>query len=44
MYIFRFIWKRLSKLWRSGGILPPEIDCHKWESKVEIFRTLSSKR
>ena len=41
MEIIGFIWKRLSTLWRSNESLLTGIDTHKWESKIEIFRSLS---
>jgi hypothetical protein len=44
MKIFGFILKRLRKLWRSNESLLPGIDTHKWESKIEIFRSLSEER
>jgi hypothetical protein len=44
MKIFGFILKRLRKLWRSNEGLLTGIDTHKWESKIEIFRSLSEKR
>jgi len=44
MKMFGFIWKRLCKLWRSNESLWAGIDTHRWESKIEIFRSLSQKR
>ena len=43
MKMLGFIWKRLRKLWRSDESLLTGIDTHKWESKIEIFRSLSEK-
>jgi hypothetical protein len=36
--MFGFLWKRLSKLWRSNESVAPGIDSHKWANKIEIFR------
>jgi len=44
MCIFGFIWRRLRKLWGSSGTLQTGIDSHKWESKIEIFRSISRDR
>jgi hypothetical protein len=38
--VFGFLWKRLRKLWHSNESVAPGIDSHKWESKIEIFRSL----
>lgn len=38
--MFGFLWKRLRKLWQSNESVAPGIDSHKWESKIEIFRSL----
>ena len=44
MRVLHFIWKCWRQLWRSSGAPPTGIDSHKWESKIEILRHLSSKR
>jgi len=44
MKLFGIVWKRLCKLWRSNERLLTGIDTHKWESKIETFRSLSRKR
>ena len=38
--MFGFLWKSLRKLWRSNESVAPGIDSHKWESKIEIYRSL----
>ncbi len=43
MKIFGLILKRLRTLWRSNESLLTGIDTHKWESKIEFFRSLSRK-
>jgi hypothetical protein len=40
MRVIRYIWKWCSVLWQSSGSLPSSIDSHKWESKIEIYKTL----
>lgn len=42
MRILRFLCKVLRGLCGSAGTLSDGIDTHKWESKAEIVRTLSS--
>jgi hypothetical protein len=42
MIILRFICKMFHEFWGSGGTSPNGIDSHRWESKVEILRSLSS--
>jgi len=42
--ILRFINRILRWCWRWGTAPADGIDCHKWETKVEVFRDLSSKR
>jgi len=44
MGILLFVWTIFRKLWHSSEAVSDGIDCHKWESKVEIFRNLSSGR
>ena len=44
MRIFGFIWKHLRKFWQSSGTLQTEIDSHKWESKIEVFKSISRDR
>jgi len=44
MRVCRFIWKRLCKLFWSRESTLTGIDSHKWESKIEIYRSLSRKR
>ena len=44
MSILIRMWKIFCKIWSSGEAMPNRIDYHKWESKVEIFRSLSSRR
>jgi hypothetical protein len=34
-----FLWKNLRKLWQSNKSVATGIDSHKWESKVEIYRS-----
>jgi hypothetical protein len=38
------IWKHLRKFCRPCENPLTGVDSHKWESKVEIFKSLSSKR
>ncbi len=42
MCILRFLCKMLRNMCCSKGTLSDGIDSHKWESKAEIVRTLSS--
>jgi hypothetical protein len=42
--ILRFMWRLLRGFWDSHETSPNGIDYHKWESKVEILRNLSSRR
>jgi len=42
MSILKRMWKMFCKIWPSGEAMPSGIDCHKWESKVEMFRNFSS--
>jgi len=36
---------RIFRWFRRFGVTPSDtIDCHKWETKVEMFRNLSSRR
>ncbi len=42
MCILRFLCKMLRSMCCSKGTLSDGIDSHKWESKAEIVRTLSS--
>ena len=44
MCILKLVWKTFCKLWTSAEPTTGVIDAHKWESKVEIFRNLSSKK
>jgi hypothetical protein len=44
MRILKFMWKWWRQLWRSTANLQTGIDSHKWESKIEVFRSLSGKR
>ncbi len=44
MRIFGFIWKRLREFWQSSGTLQTGIDTHKWESKIEVFKSISRDR
>ena len=44
MRIAKFIWKCWRGLWRPCHRMPTGINSHKWESKIEILRNLSSKR
>jgi len=37
--VFGFFWKSLRKLWRSNESVVTGIDSHKWQSKIEIFRS-----
>jgi hypothetical protein len=37
--MFGFLWKRLRTLWLSNESVAPGIDSHKWESKIEIYRS-----
>ncbi len=43
MKMFGFIWKHLCKLLCSSESALTGIDSHKWESKIETFRSLSRK-
>lgn len=43
MIILRFLCKIFHTLCGSTGTLSHSIDSHKWESKAEIARTLSSR-
>ena len=43
MGIVKLVWKMFRKLWPSSDTLSAGIDCHKWESKMEIFRNFSGK-
>ena len=43
MNILKRMWKMFRKFWYSSQTMSHEIDCHKWESKVEMFRNLSSR-
>ncbi len=42
MVILRFLCKMLRNICCSKGTLSDGIDSHKWESKAEIARSLSS--
>jgi hypothetical protein len=42
MRALQFIERLLRGLWRSGQSMPTGIDSHKWESKLEILRLLST--
>ena len=44
MGILKRMFKMFRKLWLSGDTMSSGIDCHKWESKVEMFRNLSGRR
>lgn len=44
MGILKRMFKMFRKLWLSGETMSSGIDCHKWESKVEMFRNLSGRR
>lgn len=41
MVILSYMWKKWLKLWELGEFLPYDLDTHHWESKIEIYRTLS---
>ena len=43
MGILKRMWKAFRKFWHSGEAMSHGIDCHKWESKVEMFRNFSSR-
>jgi hypothetical protein len=44
MHVLGFIWRRLCKFWRGSGNVQTGIDSHKWESKFEVYRSLSKDR
>ena len=44
MRILRFVQNWWRQLWRADLDLPGVIDSHKWENKIEIYRTLKAKR
>ncbi len=43
MRMLKFVWKYWCRLWRPCNRVPTGINSHKWESKIEILRNLSSK-
>jgi hypothetical protein len=43
MSLLKIMWKAFRKLWGHGPPTTGDIDVHKWESKVELLRNLSSK-
>jgi hypothetical protein len=43
MRMLKFVWKCWCRLWRPCHRIPTGINSHKWESKIEILRNLSSK-
>ena len=43
MGILKILLKMLRKFWHTGEAMSDGIDCHKWESKLEMFRNFSSK-
>jgi len=43
MRMLKFVWKYWCRLWRPCQRIPTGINSHKWESKIEILRNLSSK-
>ena len=43
MRVLKFVWKCLCGLWLSEGN-STGIDSHKWESKIETYRRLSSRQ
>ncbi|MHC4617065.1 MAG: hypothetical protein ACYTEQ_04855 [Planctomycetota bacterium] len=44
MRVLRLVLKWWRRLWRATGNLQTTIDSHRWESKVEILKSLSPKR
>ena len=44
MKVLRLMRKWWCKLWRCGEDLRIPIDSHQWTTKIEIYRSLSSKR
>jgi hypothetical protein len=43
MKVLRYINKWLHKFWDSNMNMPVGIDSHKWDSKIEILGSLSSR-
>ncbi|MDT8303270.1 MAG: hypothetical protein RQ760_17455 [Sedimentisphaerales bacterium] len=43
MKMLKFVWKCWCGLWRPCHRIPTGVNTHKWESKIEILRNLSSK-
>ena len=43
MKVLRYINKWLHKFWDPNVIMPAGIDSHKWDSKIEILGSLSSR-
>ena len=43
MGLFVLMWKVFRKFWSSGEAVSYGIDGHKWESKIEMFKSLSSR-
>ena len=43
MKVLRYINKWLHKFWDPTVIMPAGIDSHKWDSKIEILGSLSSR-
>jgi len=42
MKVLSFMWRWWRRLWQPSGGGATGIDSHKWESKIEIIRRLSS--
>jgi hypothetical protein len=43
MKVLRYINKWLHKFWDSNMSVPAGIDSHKWDSKIEILGSMSSR-
>ncbi|MHC4394530.1 MAG: hypothetical protein ACYS1A_02630 [Planctomycetota bacterium] len=43
MRILRFMWKWWLGLWVTDQDLSNVIDSHRWENKIEIYRSLKSR-
>lgn len=41
MRVLRIVQKWLRRVWRSELVPNREVDSHKWESKLEMLRSLS---
>ncbi|MEJ2704298.1 MAG: hypothetical protein P8Z79_17825 [Sedimentisphaerales bacterium] len=44
MCVLKLVWKTFCQLWGPCGPTTGVIDAHKWESKVEVFKNLSSRK